>query len=362
MGFRGAVVGEAAGIARHLSARGSIMSKRKCFVAVCAGLLAMASVSRAAILYSIDFDVDATASWTVNNNGNGTNAANIFYDYSLYGIPSAPNSTGGTTRGMQLQANISGTGPASGVLPGISASPTGLSLSGDYELRFDWWHNWIGSTTTGIGSSSGGSGSTQLSTFGILTSGTTPNYAGASDSVFYAADGDGASAADYRAYSSEKVTGYTTADPATHNTYAAGSQNNTAALYTATFPAGNTVPPAQNAAFPATQFGTSLAGTAGFKWHDVQITKVGNLITWKVDGTLLDTTDTTLFTVPTSGSNILFGMSDTSLGAGTPASTFAAVDFTLIDNVRVSDVVPEPGSLALLCLAALPLLRRRCRG
>ncbi|HVT30074.1 MAG TPA: PEP-CTERM sorting domain-containing protein [Lacipirellulaceae bacterium] len=318
--------------------------------------LALCSRSFAAPLYSQDFDSDDTANWTVNDNGNGTNAANFFYDYSTLGIPSAPHSSGGTTRGLKLQANISGSGPASGVLPGISVSPTGQSFTGNYKLEFDWWHNWIGSTSTGIGSASGGSGSTQVSEFGILSSGTSSNYVGASDGLFYAADGDGASSADYRVYSSEKPGSYQLADA--HNTYAAGDRNSSNAYYQTLFPAGNSVPAAQNSAFPTTQFGTSLAGAAGFKWHDVVIEKTGNIVTWTVDGTLLATTDTTNFTVPTSGNNILFGHGDTSLGAGTPAATFAAVDFTLIDNVRV---VPEPGTLALCLLGGIGIgaMRRR---
>ena len=291
----------------------------------------------------------------MNNNGQGLNAANLFYDYSAVGIPSAPNSSGGTTVGLKLSANISGTGPASGALPGISVSPTGQSFSGNYTLKFDWWHNWLGSTTTGIGSSSGGSGSTQLSTFGVLSSGTSANYAGASDSVFFGSTGDGASASDFRAYSASKPTGYVLAD--TQNTYAAGSQNNTAALYQSLFPAGATAPAAQTA-ISSTQNGSTLAGTAGFRWHDVEITKVGNLVTWTVNDVLLATVDTTTFATPTGGNNILFGMSDTSLGAGTPASLFAQLDFTLIDNVSVI-VIPEPSSLALVGLGGLALLARR---
>src|SRR6186713_2112764 len=102
----------------------------------CAAALfsAATSVSSAAVLgalYETDFDTDQTANWNVNNNSNGTNAANFFYDYSAVGIPSAPNSAGGTTLGLKLQANISGTGPASGALPGISVSPTGQAFAGD---------------------------------------------------------------------------------------------------------------------------------------------------------------------------------------------------------------------------------------
>ena len=73
--------------------------------------------SAQAALYSQNFDVDDTANWTVNS-GPGTNAANLFFDYSTVGIPPAPNSTGGSTRGVKLQANLSGN--AAG---GISVSP-----------------------------------------------------------------------------------------------------------------------------------------------------------------------------------------------------------------------------------------------
>ncbi|BBO34823.1 PEP-CTERM sorting domain-containing protein [Lacipirellula parvula] len=326
-------------------------------LALAGALCALAGASaQAATLYSENFDVNVTPNWTVNSNGAGTNAANFFYDYSAMGIPSAPNS-GGSTVGMKLQANISGTGPASGIIPGISASPTGQSFSGDYKLQFDWWQNWIGGTTGGIGNTAGGSGSTQLSTYGIMSSGTVSNYAGAADSVFFGATGDGASAADFRAYSPAKTTGYIVGDAAA--TYAAASTNSSAALYQTLFPAGATVPAAQNTAFPTTQFGTSVAGAAGFRWHNVVIEKVGAIVTWTIDGTLVATVNTTGIT--TGGNNILFGMADTSLGAGTPAATFAAVDFTLIDNVRVTNNVPEPASLALVGLAGLGLAAARRR-
>jgi hypothetical protein len=314
--------------------------------------------THAAPLFTENFDVNNAANWTVNNNNNGTNAANFSFNYGSVGIPSA-DGPGGTTVGLKLQANISGTGPASGVLPAISVSPNGQSFTGDYTVSFKWWHNFLGSTTGGIGNSAGGSGSTQISTFGVMTAGDTANYAGASDSVFFAATGDGASAQDFRAYSKEQPTGYATGITGNnaHNVYAAGSQNSSAALYQTAFPAGAQAPTAQSNA-AATQTGSTLAGMAGFRWHDVVIEKAGNLITWKVNGTLFDTVDLTNFTpanLPT-GSNILFGMSDTSLGAGTPASAFQTYDFTLIDNISV---VPEPACLSILGLAGLAIARRR---
>jgi hypothetical protein len=109
-----------------------------------------------------------------------------------------------------------------------------------------------------------------------------------------------------------------------------------------------------------TQTGATLAGMAGFRWHDVLITKEGNIVQWYIDNKLVDTVDMTNFlpaNVPT-GSNILFGMSDTSLGAGTPASAFQTYDFTLIDNVVVT---PEPASAGLHALAVGGVLGRRGR-
>ena len=62
-------------------------------------------------------------------------AHDFFFDYSTIGIPSAPNS-GGTTRGMKLQANLSGD-----VFGGFSVSPTGENFSGDYTVSFEVWWN-----------------------------------------------------------------------------------------------------------------------------------------------------------------------------------------------------------------------------
>jgi hypothetical protein len=319
--------------------------------------LALVAQNSFGALFSDDFDVNSTASWTVNSNfGGATNAANFFFDYSVVGIPSAPNSIGGSTRGLKLGANLLGVSTPS--LAGISVSPTGQSFTGDYTLKFDWWHNWLGSTTTGLGASAGGSGSTQLSTFGIRTSGTVANRAGVSDSVFFGATGDGASAQDFRTYSSEKQGGYIVGDG--HNTYAAGSQNSSSALYQTLFPAGASAPAAQTGISATTQSGLTLAGTAGFRWHDVEISQTGTTVTWKVDGTLLATLDTSSLTNATAGNNILFGMSDTSTGAGTPANIFEQLDFTLIDNVNVI-AVPEPTSAAFtgIGLAVLAGFARR---
>lgn len=86
-------------------------------------LLALASalpLTTFAQLYSENFDVDNTANWTVNKGLNPTGStSNFFFDYSTYGIVSAPGS-GGTTRGLRLDANV-----ANGIFSGQSVSPNG---------------------------------------------------------------------------------------------------------------------------------------------------------------------------------------------------------------------------------------------
>jgi hypothetical protein len=325
-------------------------------LALGAAILLAALQSRAsAALFTADFETDTTANWTVNNNGVGTNAANFFFDYSGVGIPSAPNSAGGTTRGLKLGANLDpATAPATGI-PGISVSPTGQSFTGNYDLTFDWWSNYIG--PLGVGAT----GSTTISTYGILTSGTTANFPGTADGVWFAATGDGQSAADYRIYSSERNVSYQippTAPEDAHAVHLAGSRNNTAALYLATFPGGAAAPGSQ-AALP-TQTGTTSAGAAGFRWNPVRISKLGNLITWSVNGAPLATVDTTSFTTPTGGTNILFGMSDINSTTNSSAALLEQLQFTLIDNVQVT--VPEPVTASLLGLAMIGMLgvsRRR---
>lgn len=327
-----------------------------CSFALAAALLVCRSSS--AVLYSQDFDVDDTANWTVNNNGLGTNKANFFFDYSTAGIPSAPNSTGGTTLGLKIGANLnSATAPTvTSQIPGISVSPTGQSFTGSYSMRFDWWSNYIGPLNVGA------TGSTMLSNYGIMTSGTTANWPGTADGVWFAATGDGQSSSDYRIYSPEKPTSYivSASPPDNHATYAAGSTNQTAALYMSTFPAGAVAPGSQNGA-DGTQTSSTPAGAAGFRWHDVLITKNGNIVTWHVNGVLLATLDTSFFS--TGGNNILFGHSDTNNTTNTNATLLDKWQFTLIDNVVV-EAIPEPtaflfGGIVCSVLGAAMVWRRQ---
>jgi hypothetical protein len=101
------------------------------------------------------------------------------------------------------------------------------------------------------------------------------------------------------------------------------------------------------------QSGVTNAGTAGMAWHEVEIAKVGTVVTWSMDGVLLATVDTMGMTL--GGGNILFGHSDINTSSSSDVND-AALLFTLIDNVVV---VPAPGAAGLLGLAGVLLARRR---
>ncbi len=298
------------------------------------------SLSIGAPLYSQNFEVDSSASWTVNN-GPSDEAHDFFFDYSTVGIPKAPKSAlADGTRGMKLQANL-----ANGIFSGMSVSPTGQSFTAPYKVKFDWWANANGPFPAG------GNGSTNLSTFGVGTSGTTAQWAGgAHDGIWFSATGEGGSSFDWRAYSPAAPGLYGDG----HSVYAAagaGNRNNTHPYY-AGF--GNeSAPAAQVLLFPQ-QSGNTGVGTAGMTWHEVVIENDGVNVTWTVSGTLIATVPVGDDTVAT-GNNIFFGHSDIN-GTSSNDANAAALLFTLIDNISV---VPEPGSLALCLFGMIGLLIRR---
>jgi hypothetical protein len=300
---------------------------------ICAVFLMVALCQATAFgIYTQDFEVDSTATWTLNN-GPSDAAADFFFDYSTAGIPAAPSGAG--TRGMKLQAN-----ETNGIFSGMSVSPMGQSFTGDYVVNFDWWANFNGPFPVG------GSGSTQLSTFGIGTSGSIAQWPGGTqDSVWFAATGDGNSASDWRAYSTAAPTSY----PDASTVYAAAGPGNRNASHPYYAGFGSVMAPAAQLALFPQQTGTTLVGSAAMEWHQVEIEKSGNVATWTVDGLLIATVDLT--TVTLGGDNIFFGHSDTNATSSTDPNDGALL-FTLIDNINV---VPEPHVGAIMILSLLGL-------
>lgn len=303
-------------------------------------------------LYTETFDdLNASTRWMDNTTGMGLDltvtpatpkamdtSADFAFDYSTIGIPSAPNSVGGSTIGMKLQANL-----FSDAFGGFSVSPLTQDFTGDYVLSYDMWQNYNGPLDSGF------NGTTNLTYGGIMSSGTVSNFPGTADGVWFATTGDGDSGADYRAYSQDRAVSYQLPGTAPEDdaaTYFAGSRNNTADLYRLNinpapdpvndpFTGEVTAPAAQLALFPQ-QTGAVKAGAIGMAWRHHEITKVGDIITWSVDGIDLIQIDASLFVnVQPGGGNILFGYSDTGGSSSTdPNAQFLL--FGLIDNIEVN--------------------------
>ena len=136
----------------------------------------------AAILFSDNFNVDSSASWTVNAApaaNAGVQSAEFAYDYAPFGIPPAPGSV--DTLGLRLRANIPG-GPAApvtsrpaGVTSGLSVSPTGQNFGSRYQATFYAWSNFNGAANaSGLADNANSEGGTNNVMFALGTSGTVP--------------------------------------------------------------------------------------------------------------------------------------------------------------------------------------------
>jgi hypothetical protein len=290
--------------------------------------LAMAALAGMAMadftVFADNFDTDTSANWTVLKGtalGAGPADSNAIFsvDYSnLEGqsIVSAPNSTGGSTRGLYLTVNRNPGETAS--IEAISALPNISQLTVDHTLEFDMYMTWLGTVGTSV-----------LGLGGLMHNGTTPFQQNTSGTGYtFGVSGDGGLAQDYRTHIGAAV-----------QTGAAGgyqapsfATNNTNAFYTAMFPS----PP------------YAVAGAPGKQWVRVKITKVGNQYSWYINNNLLAQITNATYT---SGLPMV-GMQDPT------TSVTQNGNFVLIDNVQVT-AVPEPGTMAALGIGALALLRRR---
>ena len=324
-------------------------------------LLAAAFVSSSAFgqtLLEENFDTDVSANWNVNL-GPTDFVADFTFDYSTIGIPEAPNSTGTTaTTGVKMYAN-----EIFNTFGGGSISPIGLDLSAEanYVMTYDFWHNFHGPAP------GGGSGTTQLSYAGILTAGTSAQYAGTADGIYFAETLDGGSGADWRVYASARQYSLQATDTlngtAVYEASVGGTDStarNASNVYYASDPAfpGSTIPAAQTTIVAGIdplvdQTGTAQPGTTAFAWAQGKIIKDGDIVTWYVNDVLIATVDTTacefdagcsfedplnpgtfINGTPTAGNNILLGHSDTNSGSSSDA-LFSTLTFSLYDNIKV---------------------------
>jgi hypothetical protein len=280
------------------------------------------------VVFSDNFDTDTSAAWTVNEAHPDSNRATFNWDYSTIGIPAAPHTTNGTTRGLKLEANI-----GAPTFTGLSVSPTGEGFEGDYRLSFDMWINYNGPLPAG------GTGSTMSFAAGVGTGGTLPQFPGSSvEGVLFSVTGEGGSGTDWRAY-------IATGAPLNTNSgaYAAGMhstvQNNSDPYYAPFGRAAATE--AQLALFPE-QTGVSPAGAPGMAWHEVSIERRGTNISWFVDNLRIATITLTNKEIST---NIFVGFFD----INATQTGNQDLSFGLVDNLRVEqlDAVQPPAEITI---------------
>ena len=276
------------------------MDRRRCTLALatcCLWLVACVSAQEQVVLFSDDFDAGTSAAnWVVLSAG-GDYTADFAFDYSTRGIPSAPNSAGGSTIGVQFTVNNN---DANAVRDALSAYPVGVELSANRVLKLDMWLNYNG----GPG---GGVGSTEFATFGINHTGTQVNWAynPDSDGFWFAVTGEGGDADDYRAYRGGTLLSVSAGG------YAAASRNHTAPFY--------------QTLFPSPTYETQ--GAPGKHWVEVEISQRDGVIEWRLNGMLIAIR---LDTSVTSG-NLMLGYMDTYASIADPPED----NFVVFDNVRV---------------------------
>jgi hypothetical protein len=331
--------------------------KQCIFVATISVMVFTVATASAAVLFSDNFNTDTSGAWAKNAvpaANAATQTAEFAFDYAPFGIPPAPGSA--DTLGLRLRANVPIVGGNEvttrpvGVLSGLSMSPAGQNFGANYKMTVYAWSNFFGAPNAlGLADNAASEGGTANVLFAVGTSGSVPMAAGQPnaiagsniDGIAFATTGDGGIAADWRVYpKSSTVVPSTT--PEVYEAAPAGSATasaNTDPFYTAIFPT-QTAPEVQQTIatneFPGDamnpMLGKMQAGSFGFAWHKVVVTKSGNLVTWEIDDVRIAKYDTSTLTL--GGNNIALGVSD----VNTSTARHPSLVFTLFDNLQVEDI------------------------
>lgn len=315
------------------------------------------------------YDVNNASAWTTGTGAGANSSVTYGFDYSTVGIPQAPGSA--NTLAMVLRSN---TNSGAAAVQGITVSPNGVSLSGDYIIRATMWGNTFGGWTTGAALSTG-AGTSQMFGIGAGYTGGTLWRGGASvgggSGVWFASAAEGGfsptspTIRDYSAFTGSgavpaNFVTSTAAYFASVSGTAFGAQDNNNPYYQTAFP-GPLVNSINSGSWASVQGQTLLTGTitngvAGMAWREYKIERTGSTVTWSIDSTPIATLSGT--GLPLDGATSITYFDPT-----TGVSTSPNLVFGLVSSYSV-ELVPEPTTLGIFAAAAagmMPLLGRRRR-
>ncbi|HAC92178.1 MAG TPA: hypothetical protein DCF63_16360, partial [Planctomycetaceae bacterium] len=277
-------------------------------------------------LISDDYETNTSANYTVQSQDPGDGTVTFEFDYVTAGIPLAPRSAPGTTKGVKFTAN-DGFGA---VNTQTAFHNTDVSVD-VYKLTVDVFMK-VQPTEVPLAAS------TEHAHVGVGGNGLTPNslFTPISGSgSFIAFDGDGGSASDYRWFLASANGGPTTY-PNSHHSYLGNGSNNTGAFYSALFPS----PPSR------------VVGSPGNIWTTVEV--LVNNTTGRIQYYMTNTIGTKelIFdnspaitippdNLPTPFTGVLHGLVSLGLHDAFPSVDDGSI-FTVFDNLVVEEVTEGP--------------------
>jgi hypothetical protein len=243
-------------------------------------------------------------------------------------VPAAPNSVAGTSKGLKITVNKNDNDPGRFAL---SLYPKTANFSGDYVLKFDAFLNHASFADSGVGT-------TEYLTFGLNHSGNAVNWgvlSGAEQREDFATDavgGDGSDGVWFGFVGDDGAArGFQTweGQAGQPSRYLDGEAGGIPDRDGNGNPDDDGAEPYLRTQFPASRF--EAAGVLGKRWVQVEVSQVGDELTWKIDGRIISRRTNTS---PWKSGRVMIGYMDPFAGV----SEVKGENWLLIDNVRVETV------------------------
>lgn len=320
-----------------------------------ASTLTLKAVPPGTVLFSDKFETDSSANYDVFFGTLSNAPVDVTYAFSydyvagdlgknLPPLPPAPNSASGETKGLYMTVNKSDSYP---VAAGLNAYLKSQTFSGNYVMRFDMML--IQNSGPVLGAAAQSKNETAL--FGINHSGTRTNWvrnavpgtgpvpgsgdgAFQSDGLFCTVEADAFTTLNYAFWSGPTWTNTVAVVGPTN--FMGRLANTTAQVFKRPpFDAGPYTGAQSDRRVPAN---TILNPTP--TWVEVELSQIGNLLTWKINNTvILSYTNTSTSTTNFTSGRIMLGYNDPwdDIGNQSAGSGEACV---IYDNLRVVSVSP----------------------